>query len=334
MLPTAVLVLLIFLLATCSAGSLMLAGLYPRLVGRAALDRRIAAISAAIAESAGAAKGNDGTQRKRSVEETLREAEEEVGVKLKRNSKPTLTARLRQADLAWRKNTYHLVCLVVGVAVWLASLFLLGLGMVAAVAFGIVGGLLLPHGYVGWRRGRRFKRFSRDFPNAVDVIVRGVRAGLPLIDCLNIVASEAREPIRSLFKTILEEHSLGVPLDEAIDRLPDRMPLPEASFFSIVIGIQARTGGGLSEALANLSNVLRGRKKMRSKIKALSAEAVAAAIIIGAMPVAVAGLLYLITPDYIAMLFNETMGRVVLFFCGLWMLMGILVMRKMVNFSI
>jgi tight adherence protein B len=334
MLPTAILVLLVFLCATCSAGSLILAGLYPRLVARTALDRRIATISAAVAAAAvDLAKGQGETQRKRSVEETLREAEEALGVKLKRSARPTLMVRLRQADLPWRKNTYYAICLAAGAVVWLASLVLLGLGMLTSIAFGVAGGLLLPHGYVGLRRKRRFSRFARDFPNAVDVIVRGVRAGLPLGDCLKIVAAEAREPVRGLFRTLIEDQSLGVPLEEAVERLPDRMPLPEASFFSIVIGIQARTGGGLSEALGNLSAVLRGRKKMKLKVKALSAEAVASAIIIGAMPVVVAGLLYLTTPQYISLLFTTAIGKVVLFACGLWMLIGILVMRKMINFN-
>ena len=184
-----------------------------------------------------------------------------------------------------------------------------------------------------FRRNSRFKRFSNEFPNAVDVIVRGVKAGLPLVDCLKIIAAEAQEPVRSEFKTMVQDQTLGMPLDEAVQRLPERVPLAEANFFGIVIAIQSRTGGSLSEALGNLSKVLRERKKMQAKIKAMSSEAKASAGIIGSLPVIVAGLVYLTSPDYITLLFTTTIGNAVLVASGLWMLMGCLVMRKMINFD-
>src|SRR4029077_20114782 len=146
---------------------------------------------------------------------------------------------------------------------------------------------------------RREQKFLHNFPDAVDVIVRGVKAGLPLGDCLRIIAAEAQEPVRGEFKVIVESQQVGISMGEACAKLHERMPLPEANFFGIVVGIQQKAGGNLSEALANLSRVLRDRKKMKAKIKAMSMEAKASAVIIGSLPVAVGLLVYLTSPDYI-----------------------------------
>lgn len=333
MLPPAIFVVVVFLLGTCCVGALLMAVLYPRLAAASALDRRLALIS--VPAGTAALKGGvpEESRRKRSVEETLREAEAKLNARAKRSAKPSLFIRLRQADLGWSKRTYYLVCLAVGLATTLLILGLTGLGTVPAVGFGLSAGLLLPHLYVGFRRNRRFRHFAKEFPNAVDVIVRGVKAGLPLVDCLKIIATEAQEPVRGEFKILVQDQTLGMPLDEAVQRLPERVPLAEASFFAIVIAIQSRTGGSLSEALGNLSKVLRERKKMQAKVKAMSAEAKASGGIIGSLPVIVCTLVYLTSPTYIGILFETFTGNVVLVACGLWMLIGILVMRKMINFE-
>jgi tight adherence protein B len=165
------------------------------------------------------------------------------------------------------------------------------------------------------------------------VIVRGVKAGLPLIDSMKVISLEAQEPVRGEFQEIIEDQTLGMPLADAVARLPERIPLAEANFFAIVIAIQARSGGSLSEALSNLSKVLRDRKKMNAKIKAMSAEAKSSAGIIGSLPIVVTVLVYFTSPDYILLLFQTVTGNIVLAVCGMWMLMGILVMRKMINFD-
>jgi tight adherence protein B len=322
---------LIFLLGACSVGSLLMAAFYRRIAATSALDRQIEIISAG---SVAAARGTrDDRPRKRSVEETLGEAAEQQRAKAKKNAKPPLIVRLRQADLAWTKNTYYLVCVATGIASFLAISITTGLGTLPTVGFSISAGLLFPHIYLTGRRSRRFKRFGAEFPNSIDVIVRGVKAGLPLVDCLKIVAAEAQQPVKGEFKKLIEDQTLGMPLDEAVQRLPERIPVSEASFFAIVIAIQSRTGGSLAEALGNLSKVLRERKKMQAKIRAMSAEAKASGGIIGALPIIVAGLVYLTSPDYIALLFTTAIGNLVLVACGVWMLVGILVMRKMINFD-
>jgi tight adherence protein B len=180
---------------------------------------------------------------------------------------------------------------------------------------------------------RRENRFLRAFPDAVDVIVRGIKAGLPLLDSLKLIAAEAEEPVRSEFRSIIETQTIGIPIGEACLKLYEHMPLPEANFFGIVISIQQRAGGNLSEALGNLSRVLRDRKKMKAKINAMSMEAKASASIIGALPIAVMTLVWITSPQYIELLWTASLGRMMLAGSAVWMSMGVLVMRKMINFD-
>ncbi|SCZ34467.1 tight adherence protein B [Afifella marina DSM 2698] len=276
-------------------------------------------------------KGGEEGRRRRSVEETLREIEEQQ--KSKRSRKPTLVLRMRQAGLSWSARTFTVICAVTALLA-ITLLVLLGiLPLVPAVGFGIGLGILLPYGYVNFLRKRRFKQFTAEFPNALDVVVRGVKAGLPLIDCMKIIAAEASPPVSTEFREIIEDQTLGMPLDEAVSKLPERIPLQEANFFAIVIAIQSRTGGSLAEALSNLSKVLRERKKMAGKIKAMSSEAKSSAMIIGSLPIIVGSIVYLTSPDYIALLFTTTLGHIVLAASAFWMMTGILVMRKMINFD-
>lgn len=308
---------LISLLGACSVGGLLLAVLYPRLTAGAALDRRLGHVSAT-----------------RTVDVSLREAEGKLKLKAQSRANPPLLVRMRQGNLSWSKKTYYLVCVAIGIAAFLLILTATGLGAFSAAGFGAAAGLLLPHLYVKIKRDRRFKRFAAEFPNALDVIVRGIKAGLPLVDCLKIIATETQEPVKREFKVLIEDQTLGMPLADAVQRLPDRMPLTEASFFAIVVAIQSRTGGSMAEALGNLSKVLRERKKLKGKIQAMSGEAKASALIIGLLPLIVIGLLYATSPAYIALLFTTQTGHIVLAACGLLMAAGTLVMRKMINFDV
>ncbi len=321
------------LLAAFSIGGVVMAALYPRLGGRSKGEKRLEMIGATKRKAAAERISGEEGRRRRSVEDTLKELEETQKAKARSSQRPTLVTRMRQAGLGWSKNTYYLSCVVAAVGVALASLIAIRLPLLPAAGFGIAGGLLLPHFFVNWKRKRRLHRFSYEFPNAVDVIVRGVKAGLPLVDCLKVISTEAQEPVAGEFREIVEDQTLGMPLQEAVARLPERIPLPEANFFAIVVVIQARTGGSLSEALSNLSKVLRDRKKMSGKIRAMSAEAKSSAGIIGSLPIIVAVLVYFTSPDYIALLFTTQMGNIVLAGSGLWMFIGIMVMRKMINFD-
>lgn len=320
-----------FVLAAGSVGGVLLAVFYPRLAGGSPLDRRIETISASSGRTVRVADGTGEKARKRSVAATLQEADELQKGKTQKRYKPSLAARLRQANIDWTSGKYYLICGVAGVALFLALLGLVG--MLPAAGLAVVGGPLLPHLYVGLKRKRRLERFRTLFPDAIDVIVRGIKSGVPLGDCLKIVATEAPEPVGAEFKTLVADQALGLPLGDAVQRLPDRIPVAEASFFAIVIAVQSRTGGNLSEALGNLSGVLRERKKMLGKIAAMSAEAKASGGIIGSLPIIVGGILYFTSPAYVGLLFTTFTGNLVLTVCAVWMMIGIFVMRQMINFD-
>jgi tight adherence protein B len=221
---------------------------------------------------------------------------------------------------------------VVGVTLFLTA-FIGGVDLLPALAFGFAGGFGAPRWFLGYMKKKREKKFLDALPDAIDVIVRGIKAGLPLFDSIKLVAADAPEPVRSEFAAIVETQAIGMPLGEACSRLYERMPVPEANFFGIVITIQQKAGGNLSEALGNLSKVLRERKRMKGKINALSMEAKASAAIIGAMPPLVVFGLYAMNPNYISVMWTTDTGRLMLAGCVIWMTMGIFVMKRMINFD-
>jgi tight adherence protein B len=250
-----------------------------------------------------------------------------------KSSRPSLLIRMRQAGLAWSTRTYYACTVLVGVSIFLVLLASFDLGFLPPLGFGAAVGLLGPHLYVNFLRGRRFKKFAKEFPNAIDVIVRGVKSGLPAVDCLRIVSVEAQDPVREEFREIIEDQTLGLPIDQAVQQLPERIPLAEAKFFAIVMSMQSRTGGSLSEALGGLSKVLRERQKIQAKIRSVSAEAKTSAGIIGSLPIAVLAILSIASPKYIEPLYITFAGKMLLAGCVLWMLTGVLVMWKMIRFD-
>jgi tight adherence protein B len=207
------------------------------------------------------------------------------------------------------------------------------LPIVAYAAFGFIGAFGLPRWVVSFLTKRRQNKFLEGFADAIDVIVRGVKSGLPVGECLAIIARETSEPLRSEFQEIVDQQRIGVPLSECLDRLMNRMPLPEVHFFAIVIAIQQQAGGNLSEALGNLSNVLRGRKQLAAKVKALSAEAKASAMVLGCLPIFVMTTVYLTTPSYISILWTDKFGQFLLLCGAIWMSCGVFIMKRMVSFK-
>ena len=206
-------------------------------------------------------------------------------------------------------------------------------GLLGALGLAFAAGMGLPRWALGYLKTRREKAFLKALPDAVDVIVRGIKAGLPLFESIKVVAADAPEPLRGEFLAIIETQAIGMPLGDACVRLYERMPVPEANFFGIVIAIQQKSGGNLSEALGNLSKVLRDRKRMAEKIQAMSMEAKASAGIIGSLPPIVMLLVYLSTPEYISLLWTHPTGQLMLVGCVIWMSMGIFVMKRMINFD-
>ena len=318
--------LAVFFLAAVAVGGLVWVFLYPILSGERKAEKRMES----VAKATPAARTSRGAQRSRRdvVESTLKEFEE----RQKKNRKLPLSVRIEQAGLKWSKNQFIMVSAGVGVGLFMVAL-LIGPGLVAAAAIGFAGAFGLPRWMLSFLKKRREAKFLNGFPDAVDIIVRGVKAGLPLLDCMKMIATEAPEPLKTEFRVIVETQAVGMPLGEACNKLYERTPVPEANFFAIVISIQQKAGGNLSEALGNLSRVLRDRKKMKSKIRAMSQEAKASAGIIGALPVAVMTLVYVTSPQYISLLFTEPLGNVMLAGSAAWMTMGVLVMKKMINFD-
>ncbi len=318
--------LAVFFLAATAVGGLVYVFVYPILSGERKAEKRVAS----VARAEPAARVSRGAQRSRRdvVESSLKEVEE----RHKNTKSPPLSVRIAQSGLTWSKRTYFIVSAIVGVVMFVAGL--IGqVGLPVAAALGFAGAFGLPRWLLSYFKKRREAKFLNAFPDAVDVVVRGVKAGLPLLDCLKMISAEAPEPVKSEFRAIVETQAIGIPLGEACGKLYERMPLPEANFFGIVIGIQQRAGGNLAEALGNLSRVLRDRKKMKGKIQAMSQEAKASASIIGALPVCVMTLVWISSPQYISLLFTEPMGHIMLAGSAMWMSCGVLVMKKMINFD-
>lgn len=293
--------------------------------------RSLAQVVRARQTSAAAAPGG-GPQRRR-IDDALREVAERQRAEARKRARPTLEARLRQAGLGWSRRRWLVLCAGVGSAVFLAASGLLGIGLLPGLGFGVAGAALPPHVYLSRRRDRRLFAAVAQLPDALDTIVRGVRSGQPVANCLRSVAETAQEPLRGEFRQLGEDLAVGLPLDDALARMARRCPALEIKLLGVILAIQNRAGGNLSEALGNLGTVLRDRKRMRAKIRAMSSEATASAGIIGSLPVAVALLLYLVSPDYIGLLFTTPLGQLSLVVCAVWMLAGVLVMRKMINFN-
>ncbi len=266
--------------------------------------------------------------RRKQVQDTIRDIE----AKQKAKKRISLRIKLMRAGLNVKPVVYYIFCAVIGLV---GGFVMLLSGFSALVA--LLAAFALAVGLPRWLLSRRIKsrqtKFLTEFANAIDIIVRGIRSGLPLGDCMQVIAAESPEPVRSEFIELVEQQKVGVPLQRAFERMHDRMPLQEVNFFGIVIAIQSQTGGNLAEALGNLSQVLRDRYRLQAKVSAFSAEAKASAMIIGALPPLVMGVVYLTSPDYISLLWTNQLGKVMLAAGATWMLMGILVMRKMINFE-
>jgi tight adherence protein B len=320
-------VLALVFLAAVACGGLAWVFLHPILSGERTTEKRIVSVAKAEPARKPTAPAAQRARREQ-VEETLKEFE----VRRKQINRPTLALRLERAGLSWTKRQFMLASGAFGLAVFFV-VSLAGAGLMVGAALGFAAGAGLPMWVLTFLRKRRENRFLNAFPDAVDVIVRGVKAGLPLHDSLRAIVNDSPEPIRSEFRTIVETQSIGMPLGEACGKLYERMALAEANFFAIVIAIQQQAGGNLSEALGNLSRVLRDRKRMKEKIKAMSMEAKASAVIIGSLPIMVMSTVYITSPNYISLLWIDPMGRMMLAVCGIWMAIGVFVMKKMINFD-
>jgi tight adherence protein B len=317
--------------AAIAAAALAFTFAYPYISGDLATEKRMKGVT----ESRGARKARiiqveETNNRKQAVAETLKEIEQRQA----KNKKLSLKMKLQRAGLKITPNIFWMSSLVAGLVFAVGSFVAMpSMPPYLFAAFGFVGAVGLPRWLLGYMTKRRQNKFVAAFADAIDVIVRGVKSGLPLNECLTIIARESPEPLRSEFQEVVDQQRVGVSLSETLDRLMTRMPLPEVRFFAIVIGIQQQAGGNLSEALGNLSGVLRARKMMAAKVQALSAEAKASALVLGSLPPGVMMMVYLTTPDYMSVLWTDKLGQFMIFCAGMWMSCGLFVMKKMISFK-
>jgi tight adherence protein B len=317
-----------------AVGGMGIAILYPMLAGNKT-SKRIGAISEGKGSSKKDALRAKFTEdqkdnRRRQIQDSLKQIEDD---EKKRKNKVTLRTRIQQAGLDISTKMFWIMSAVAGGALLIVPM-IFGFPWFVAVGMGFVGALGLPRWFLGFLCRRRQNTFLNDFADAIDVMVRALKAGLPVSEAMKIISTESGPPVGPEFLEVVEGQRVGISIDQGIERMVERMPLSEVNFLAIVMTIQSKTGGNLSEALGNLSRVLRDRKKMKMKIRAISQEAKSSAAIIGALPFCVMGALFVLNPAYLTPMFETNLGHILLISSGLWMSIGVLIMRKMINFEI
>jgi tight adherence protein B len=268
--------------------------------------------------------------RRKQIQDSLNQLGER---EKQRKKKLNLRTLIAQTGIDLSIRTFWMFSLILG-AVMAIVPFIFALPWYVSVGAGLVGFLGLPRWFIKFLRNRRQNIFLNDFADAIDVMVRGLKSGLPVTDAMKVIAAESGPPVGPEFSEVVEGQRIGISVDQGIERMVERMPLAEVNFLAIVMAIQAKTGGNLSEALSNLSKVLRDRKKMKAKIRSMSQEAKSSAAIIGSLPFIIMGALTVLNPEYLNPMFYTRIGNIMLVACAVWMTTGVLVMRKMINFEI
>jgi tight adherence protein B len=328
-------ILAIIALAAVSAAAVCYGLLFSRMETDKKSANRVSRVAAAEADKSNVKAARDRVQemskRRKSMQDNLKDLEKRQHENAKK--KLTLKSRLIQAGLSITPGRFYVFSGILAF-ILMTTAFLLGAPTMVVFGLPVVAGLGLPRWILGFLIKRRQNKFLTEFPNALDVIVRSIKSGLPLNDAIRLIANEGKEPVKGEFRRVVESQQIGLSVPDACARMGNHMPLQEVNFFSIVIAIQSQAGGNLSEAIGNLAKVLRERKKMKAKVQALSMEAKASAVIIGALPFIVATLVYLTSPAYMMILFTDPRGHLIMGASAIWMSIGIFVMRNMVNFDI
>jgi tight adherence protein B len=275
-------------------------------------------------------KGSPQEQRQAALARKLKEVEEEVGKKKKEN---TLQDMIMQAGYEFSVQRYWVVSVILCIlSVFMAKI--MGYSLFVIAMAGIVGLLGLPRMFLKMSASKRQKKFLEDFADALDAMTRLLKAGMPVTESIKMVAREYTGPVGEEMSRIFDQQKIGIPLPEAVLNGAKRMPLPEMQMFATAVAIQTQTGSSLSDVLTNLAAVIRARFRLKRKVAALSSEAKASAMIIGALPCIVAGGMYVVNRKYIEVLFYDPTGKMLLGGAIFWMLMGCLVMRQMINFKV
>ena len=244
-----------------------------------------------------------------------------------------LDLRLQRTGKKWTLSQYLYASLGIGLVV-AAIVFLRSGALPLSLAIGALAGFGIPHMVVSRAIEKRAAQFNSKFPDGIELLVRGLRSGLPVTECLKAVGREMPDPVGVEFRRVTDEVKFGAKVNEALWATAHRLDMAEFKFFVVSLSVQQETGGNLAETLANLSDILRRRKQMRLKIKAMSSEAKASAMILGSLPFIMFCIIYLMNPDYESMLFTDPRGRIMLAVGLGAMGSGILVMARMVRFEI
>jgi tight adherence protein B len=279
---------------------------------------------------------NDPTKEKKAQDKRRADIAQKLkdGEEGQKNKKKTpMSLRLQQAGMTISVKQFWLFSVILCVVLVLLSTVMGADGFVI-VMMGIIGVLGSPRFVVGWKRKRRIKKFLEEFADCLEAMVRLLKAGMPITEAISMSAREFGGPIGEEMSRIYDAQKIGIPLAEAALSAAQRMPITEMQMLATGLSIQAQTGASLSEVLMNLAGVIRARYRLKRKIQAMSSEAKASAMIIGALPILVGGGLAGINPEYIGLLFNTGIGKVLLVACAVWMGMGIFVMKIMINFRV
>ena len=247
--------------------------------------------------------------------------------------KDRLRLRLQQTGKKWTLQQYFYVSC--GLFVVAGGLLLFkGAPLYLSAAFGLFIAIAIPHYGVGFTVKKRVARFTKNFPDAIELLVRGLKSGLPVSETLGVIAKEIPGPVGEEFKMVTEKIKIGKTMEESMQDTADRMGTPEFQFFVITLAIQRETGGNLAETLSNLSDVLRKRAQMKLKIRAMSSESKASAYIVGSLPFFVFTMVWWVNPQYLSGFFYEP-RLMIAGVCGaIWMGLGAFIMAKMVSFEI
>lgn len=244
-----------------------------------------------------------------------------------------LRLRLQQTGKKWNLKQYFYA--MGGIfAVATTALMLRGAPLMLALGLAVFLALAVPHFTVGFLMNKRIKDFTTKFPEAIELLVRGLKSGLPVGETLSVVSREIPGPVGEEFKMVTEKIKIGKTMEDALQDTADRLGTPEFQFFVITLAIQRETGGNLAETLSNLADVLRKRAQMKLKIRAMSSESKASAYIVGSLPFVVFGLVWSVNPKYLGGFFYEPRLMIAGVIGMVWMAIGVAIMAKMVSFEI
>lgn len=264
------------------------------------------------------------------VAKRLKDLEKKSGANKEERS---IEDRLREAGLPPKKGFFYGLSVFTAILMVLTAL-LMETSPLSTFFLFIFGALGLPRMVVGFKAGRRRKAVLNDLADALEAVVRSIKAGLPIAEAMGAIAKDFSGPLADEFAIAVDEQKMGLSVGESLERCAFRMPLPEMRMLAMAVSIQIQTGGSLAETLTNMANVIRSREALARKVKAVSSEAKISAMIMGALPLFVMGALWGINPDYVGLLFDDKVGQMMVIGCGGWMSIGVFVMWQMVNFKV